>query len=133
MKTPEEIKNGLDCCLPRDEERCGKCPYVGMIGCYGERVDDALVYIQQLEAAQPKWISVEERLPGDPLDGVGEVVELLIDKGEAKEVLPGYYDHNEKDWVIYFGDFSGGYLRKCFSWWRVIKWRSMSEPPKEDV
>lgn len=83
------------------------------------------------EDVQPKWISVEERLPGDPLDGVGDVVELLIDKGDAKEVLPGYYDHDEKDWVIYFGDILGEYRRKAFSWWRVIKWRPFPEPPKE--
>ena len=88
---------------------------------------------ERLEAAQPKWISVEERLPGDPLDGVGEVVELLIDKGTAKEVLPGYYDHNEKDWVIYFGDISGCHRRKYFSWGYVTKWRSLSEPPKEEA
>ena len=81
--------------------------------------------------AMPKWISVEERLPGDPLDGVGDVVELLIDKGDVKEVLPGYYDHDEKDWVIYFGDPSGLYRSKYFSWWRVIKWRSLPEPPEE--
>ena len=72
-------------------------------------------------------------MPGDPLDGVGDVVELLIDKGDAKEVLPGYYDHNEKDWIIYFGDPSGLYCSKYFSWWRVIKWRALPEPPKEDV
>ena len=95
--------------------------------------DFALEYIEMLEAAQPKWISVEERLPGDPLDGVGEVVELLIDKGSAKEVLPGYYDHNEKDWVIYFGDTLGGHRRKYFSWWHVIKWRPLPEPPKEEA
>lgn len=85
------------------------------------------------EAAQPKWISVEERLPGDPLDGVGEVVELLVNKGSAKEVLPGYYDHNEKDWVIYFGDISGGHRRKYFSWWHVIKWRPLPEAQKEEA
>ena len=89
--------------------------------------------IQQLESAQPKWISVEERLPGDPLDGVGDVVELLIDKGDVKEVLPGYYDHDEKDWVIYLGDILGDYRRKTFSWWRVIKWRPFPEPPKEEA
>lgn len=88
--------------------------------------------MERLAAAQVKWISVEERLPGDPLDGVGDVVELLIDKGDVKEVLPGYYDHDEKDWVIYFGDPSGLYLSKYFSWWRVIKWRSLPEPPKEN-
>jgi hypothetical protein len=95
--------------------------------------DFYLGYKTGYEAAQPKWISAEERLPGDPLDGVGDVVELLIDKGDVKEVLPGYYDHDEKDWIIYFGDPSGLYLSKYFSWWRVIKWRSLPEPPKEDA
>jgi hypothetical protein len=89
--------------------------------------------IEQLEAAQSKWISVEERLPGDPLDCIGDVVELLIHKGVAEEVLPGYYDHEEKDWVIFFGDISGAYLRKYFNWWRVIKWREMPKPPKEET
>ena len=132
MKTPEEIKKGLYTCIGYDE-RCANCSYV----CYGDCRDtlevDALKYIHQLEFAQPKWISVEERLPGDPLDGVGDVVELLIDKGDAKEVLPGYYDHDEKDWVIYFGDILGDYRRKAFSWWRVIKWRPFPEPSKEEA
>lgn len=105
--------------------------------CVNILFEDAADLIQslseQLEAAQPKWIGVEERLPGDPLDGAGEVVELLIDKGTAKEVLPGYYDHNEKDWVVYIGDISGVYLSKHFSWWNVTKWRSLSEPPKEEA
>ena len=90
-------------------------------------------YQAGVESAQPKWISVEERLPGDPLDCIGDVVELLIHKGVAEEVLPGYYDHEEKDWVIFFGDISGAYLRKHFQWWRVIKWREMPKPPKEEA
>lgn len=129
-RTLEEIKKGLECCINPDIRACRECPYDN-VGCITKNAD-TLALIQQLEAAQPKWISVEERLPGDPLDGVGDVVELLIDKGDVKEVLPGYYDHEEKDWVIYIGDISGLYLRKYFSWWSVIKWREMPEPPKED-
>ena len=67
MKTPDEIKKGLDCCS-NDEEgsACDKCPYnlgFGEYACIGMFAADALAYIRQLEAAQPKWISVEERLP----------------------------------------------------------------------
>ena len=130
-RTPEEIKKGLECC---NMHQCPllECPYFNDELCGESLNTDALALIQHLESAQPKWISVEERLPGDPLDGVGDVVELLIDKGDVKEVLPGYYDHEEKDWVIYIGDISGLYLRKYFSWWSVIKWREMPEPPEED-
>lgn len=67
MKKPDEIKKGLECCSQSLPYPCPGCPY--------ERDEqqekawrcdldaDALAYIQQLEAAQPKWISVEERLP----------------------------------------------------------------------
>ena len=67
MKTPEEIKTGLEYCSQNVPYPCNGCPY--------ERDEllenawrcnlnaDALAYIQQLEAQIPKWISVEERLP----------------------------------------------------------------------
>ena len=56
MKTPEEIKKGLECCLPRDEEWCGMCPYSNE-GCYTARIDDTLAYIQQLEAQRNALIA----------------------------------------------------------------------------
>lgn len=95
MKTPDEIKKGLEIavngCMTCD--RCiTECPYD--LECHPTNEDtnvdlpkqmaaDAIAYIQQLEhhigeltekvaqleAAQPKWISVEERLPN-----VGEEV-----------------------------------------------------------
>ena len=59
-RTPEEIKSVLGGC----GANCKDCPYVnyqedcaGMIEC------DALALIEHLEATQPKWISVKERLP----------------------------------------------------------------------
>ena len=74
MKTPDEIKKGLECCT---HATCNGCPYAED-GCTSNREKiDALEYIQQLERyfgelaeyaaqleeEQPKWISVEERLP----------------------------------------------------------------------
>lgn len=60
MKTPEEIKKGLEICIADGNCRC--CPYNnGNCGMQLER--DAIAYIQQLEAQQPRWISVKERQP----------------------------------------------------------------------
>ena len=85
MRTPEEIKKGLEAC---GSDECHghhtDCPYEDDLLCTMHICGDARVYIQQLErqigeltekvaqleAAQPKWISVEERLPDEP----GEVL-----------------------------------------------------------
>lgn len=52
MKTPEEIKKGLECCMA--EECFGEkenCPYTADPAlCVGVMCEDALAYIQQLEA-----------------------------------------------------------------------------------
>ena len=74
MKTPDEIKKWLECCT---HGTCNSCPYFGDECDSDREVIDTLEYIQQLErkigeltekvaqleAAQPKWISVEERIP----------------------------------------------------------------------
>ena len=75
MKTHEEIKIALEKCA---DGNCLGCPYYRPTGtkCLYELPADALNYIQQLEnhigehtekvaqleAAQLKWISVEERM-----------------------------------------------------------------------
>lgn len=46
MKTPEEIKKGLECCMIM--AGCAKCPYRGE-KCALTVSADALAYIQQLE------------------------------------------------------------------------------------
>ena len=69
MKTPDEIKKELERCT---SYMCGfpceGCSY----GIDAEKVEsdcvdallkDALAYIKQLEAVQPKWISVNDMLP----------------------------------------------------------------------
>ena len=90
MKTPEEIKRGMEIYLSNDDNTCEElcfveendCPYTGLPQQTGKScgeiiLADALVYIRQLEQdnAQkderirqleqrvPRWISVEERLP----------------------------------------------------------------------
>ena len=81
-------------------------------------------------AAQPKWISVEERLPGDPDDVVGEVVEILIEKGgNILCVEVGFYDHQEKHWVVYDGLYTPDVLDGCYG--VVRKWKPLPEAPKE--
>jgi hypothetical protein len=59
MKAPNEIKRALEICAA---DSCRGCPYEADYDCYNKN-KDTLAYIQQLEAAQPKWISVEDELP----------------------------------------------------------------------
>ena len=48
MKTPEEIKKGLECC--GNSGKCKGCPYYGGYElCMGTLAEDALAYVQQLE------------------------------------------------------------------------------------
>lgn len=60
MKTPDEIKKGLECCKIASIEACEHCPYRkdcdSFEACNLYR--DALAYINQLEARVPKWIPV---------------------------------------------------------------------------
>lgn len=84
MRTPEEIKKGLEICRGKCTGNKPHCPYDKYgDGCedtlnrdalaYIQKLearmeafaDEALTYIQQLEAQQPRWISVGERLPED--------------------------------------------------------------------
>ena len=62
-RTPEEIKKGLarcsnDACFGDDKI----CPYrcEGSSCCVSVMAEEALAYIQQLEAQIPKWISVDD-------------------------------------------------------------------------
>ena len=66
MRTPEEIKKGLEICRGKCTGNKPHCPYDKYgDGCEDMLNRDALAYIQQLEAQQPRWISVGERLPED--------------------------------------------------------------------
>lgn len=108
MKTPDEIKKGLECCKA-DDAQCEICPFVKIEGlqCVTHMADCALSYIQQLEnhigeltemveqieAARPKWISVDDRVPE-------QFVSVLV-------YMPGEYP---------FPTVREGYLRPDGKW-----------------
>ena len=54
MKTPEEIKKGLECCCTDEISKIGRhvgCPYIMELGdCLPMLLEDALALIRQLEA-----------------------------------------------------------------------------------
>ena len=111
MKTPEEIRKGLDCCI---DGNCDYCTYNGLkMDCSDAMKSDALAYIQQLEAQVPKWISVEERLPEH---GRYLVVTLKVD-GRTKVHTATY---NNMGWLTYagFGD--------------ITHWMPLPKSPKEE-
>ena len=143
MKTPKEIKKAL--------KLCGRgcytgCPY-NSFECVEEMSRDALTYIQQLEnqlreatkkmerieAAQPKWISVNERLP-EPDREI-----LLIAHGWKERLLYiGCLHHmsaetswltgitsKKSEWLIY----GWSYLKEP----TVTHWMPLPESPKEDA
>lgn len=60
MKTPSEIKKGLECCACQDGDDCSDmCPYSGRCDIDPYALErDALTYIQQLER-QPSIDAVE--------------------------------------------------------------------------
>ena len=132
MKTPDEIKKGLErCSCDEFEIDCFSCPYMHDPDCWGQVGIDALEYIQQLEnhigeftekvsqieAAQPKWISVKEP-PKEDTD---------------KEHMP-------IDYLVYapkYGVNVGNYVQSVNRWvYRgrpadVTHWMPMPEPPEE--
>ena len=127
MKTPDEIKKELERCTTYIYGfPCEGCLY----GIDAEKVEsdcvdallkDALAYIKQLEAAQPKWISVEERLPDDRGNFI---TKIHCDNGDWIEV--NTFDYMEKEWwhdavncTVKATDF-------------VTHWMPLPEPPKED-
>ena len=128
MKTPDEIKKGLEICSSRGD--CAKCPYPEG-ECFSDLVEkDAHGYIlqlenhigeltekvTQLEAAQPKWISVEERLPAEP----GEVLACVYGR-----ICIAWYSNR------CFETPSGMVFYACEN--AVTHWMPLPEPPKEDA
>lgn len=124
MKTFEEIKNGLFLCK---RNHCSKtCPYHGMTGCYVTMHDDALAYIQQMEVALPRWISVEDRLPEDYV----HVLIYAIDKVcKDWQIARTFYTHKMH------GSQIGGWVQpwQCFNTrFQITHWMPLPQPPKEE-
>ena len=80
---------------------------------------DALALIQHLEAKQPKWIGVEERLP-EPF------VSVLVQ-------MPGEEPHPtvREGFITHAGIWSAGYFKRDPD--EVTHWMPLPEPPKEDA
>ena len=131
MKTPDEIKKGLEAC--GSDECHGQhtdCPYEGDLFCFIHVCGDARVYIHllenhigeltekvaQLEAEQPKWISVEERLPEND-----------------DNYLVFTSDRNAAEIATYYGD--GEWLTHDFTNLTplVTHWMPIPQMPKEDA
>ena len=144
MKTPDEIKKWLECCT---HVTCSGCPY-DEDGCAtSQQIIDALEYIQQLEyrigeltgkvaqleAAQPKWISVEERLP-EPNTTV-----LLIAHGwEPELVYIGKLEkvESERSWLTGLVSKASEWTVYGFSYLKepiVTHWMPIPQMPKEDA
>ena len=84
MKTPEEIKRGLECC--RVTVGCKNCPYnTGEFGCQLRNRDDALAYIQQLETENHQLLTKAQQLEST----ISQVSKALCGKEKAtlKELL----------------------------------------------
>lgn len=95
MKTHEEIKNGLECCISDTYGCYEKCPYFNSLSngvdCALKMHADALAYINQLEARVTKWISVKDMLPEDDDD-------VLIFSNE-RVIFVGCYKNGQ--WISY--------------------------------
>lgn len=116
MKTPEEIKKGMECC---EIVTCPdkKCPYYASnIPCDVQVQKDALALIQQLEAQVPKWISVEDGLPEEPC-----AVIAVLTYGNA--VCVAWYCS---------GWFETGSGLRFRAGKGITHWMPLPEPPKEE-
>ena len=124
MKTPDEIKKGLECCADYGNCSAQGCPYNLIKDCGHDLYSDALAYIQQLEAAQPKWISVEERLP-DVVDesNFDKRTEYVLAMSEGGVFYVGRFYIYKYDESF---EFVSGYER-----FDITHWMPLPEPPKE--
>jgi hypothetical protein len=76
MKTPDEIKKGLECCSkPPHEGPCQECPYAPNNGyCAEIKSSDALALIQQLEEQNAELLKKVEQLQAERDSAVSELV-----------------------------------------------------------
>ena len=112
MKTPDEIKKGLECCLNGECKACSYPRY--RADCNDLVLEDAIGLIKQLESQVPKWISVGEQ-PEPPEDDVYYCYGYWIGSGRKQAETAEY----------------------CFGEWKIANnfvlthWMPLPEPPKE--
>ena len=148
MKKPDEIKKWLECCT---HVTCSGCPY-DEDGCAtSQQIIDALEYIQQLEyrigeltgkvaqleEAQPKWISVEERSPELPCicyDGLNPPRELDAMYRLSIEERELYYSYDVFHLMNILSDETDiSEPIDIGSMTHILFWMPLPEPPKEDA
>lgn len=122
MKSPEEIKKGLECCTDL-EGKCFECPYNNG-HCDDSLERDALAYIRQLEQriveadkTYPRWIGVGERLP----ENGQKIIAAFRDSG-GQVADQARYSNGEFDfasWAYVWAD-------------NITHWMPLPEPPKEE-
>ena len=146
MKTPYEIKKGLYICYVQPGGRtCNECPYFidDASDCDCAPGKDALAYIQQLEhqigeltekvaqleAAQPKWISVEEQPPVlgcliyDGVNPPNKCLQLWTIESNGMKV---YFDKNPLDLM----DALGVHVKDIDGITHIEYWMPMPKVPK---
>ena len=118
-RTPEEIKRRMKCasfdCGAIDCDDCECSDLCKSLDVFGDSAN-ALAYIQHLEAQQPKWISVEERLP--PPETERYLVACVCSDGDrcVRTSIWAWDDIDEKgDWI---------------NWDVVTHWMPLPEPPE---
>lgn len=131
MRTPEEIKKGLKICGDAKCHDCRGCAYDGTT-CDNEFNNDALAYIQQLETQQPRWISVNERLPEQDQD-----VLLIAHGWSHRTIYIGRLHHMEAttSWLTGITSKDSEWSISGWSYLRtpeVTHWMEIPEPPKEE-
>lgn len=140
-KTPDEMKRGLEHCSTK--KPCANCPMweeckeaASLKPLWG----NALAYIRQLESQVPKWISVEERLPGteDPvLILVKETEHYGLHKEKSKVYYCqylAYWDDDEwyTSWCNGCRKISDTAKEPNEDEYEVTHWMPLPKPPKEE-
>ena len=115
MKTPEEIKKGLEICIA--DESCRDCPYNNG-NCDMQIKRDYLAYIQQLEQrlvevnkTSPRWISIKEREPE-------RLQRALVYSPAGNRIASGVYTEV-------------GFITQAVMG-EITHWMEIPEPPKEE-
>lgn len=115
-RTAEEIKRGLKRCHHVCTE---ECPYyregVKVSECTTPMSRDALALIERLEAAAPRWISVEECKPKEFIS----VQVYMTDAGDFPSVREGYYVDDDRFYIPALHELHP-----------VSHWKPFDEPPK---